>query len=102
MPGAEGIVFAFAALGEAGEAAGLAQRADPAATARENLVRIGLMADVPDQPVARRVEHVVQRDGQLHDPEARAEMAAGDRHRADRLAAATRRRAFAGRPWPSA
>ncbi len=31
------------------------------APAGEDLVRIGLVADVPDQPVVRRVEHVMQR-----------------------------------------
>ena len=59
--GAERVVFALGALGEAGQAAAHAQRADAVAAAGEDLVRIGLMADVPDQPVARRVEHVVQR-----------------------------------------
>ncbi len=43
------------------------------------------MADVPDQPVARRVEQVVQRDGELDDAEPGAEMAAGHRDRADGL-----------------
>ena len=43
------------------------------------------MADVPDQPVGGRVEHVVQRDGQLDHPEARAEMPARHRHGVDRL-----------------
>jgi len=32
---------------------------------RENLVRIGLVPDVPDDAVLGRIEHVVQRDGQL-------------------------------------
>ena len=41
------------------------------------------MADVPDQPVVGRVEHVVQRHGQFDHAEAGAEMAAGDRHRID-------------------
>jgi hypothetical protein len=40
------------ALGEAGQAAALAQRADAVAPAGQDLVRIGLVADVPDQPVA--------------------------------------------------
>ena len=35
------------------------------APAGEDLVRVGLVADVPDDAVARRVEHVVQRDRQL-------------------------------------
>jgi hypothetical protein len=49
MGGAERVVFALGALGEAGEAAALAQRADAVAAAGEDLVRIGLVADVPDQ-----------------------------------------------------
>jgi hypothetical protein len=62
MRGAERVVFALGALGEAGEAARLAQRADAVAPAGQDLVRIGLVADVPDQPVVRRVEDMVQRD----------------------------------------
>ena len=45
------------------------------------------MADVPDQTVGRRVEHVMQRDRQLDDAEARAQVAAGDRDGVDRLRA---------------
>ena len=48
-------------------------------------MRIGLVADVPDEPVGRRVEYVMQRDRQLDDAEAGAEMAAGDRNRVDRF-----------------
>ena len=79
MAGAERIVGALGAAGEAGEAVLLAQRADAVAAAGEHLVRIGLVADVPDQAVIRGVEDGVQRDGQLDDAEAGAEMAAGDR-----------------------
>ena len=57
------------------------KRPDAVAPAGQDLVRIGLMADIPDQPVARRVEDVVQRDRQLDDAEAGAEMAAGDARR---------------------
>jgi hypothetical protein len=46
-------------------------------------VRIGLVADVPDQSIARRVEQVVERDRELDDTETRAEMASGDRHGID-------------------
>ena len=68
MGRAEGVVFALRALGEARQAVRLAQGPDPVATAGEDLVRVGLVADVPDQPVARRVEHVMQRHRQLDDP----------------------------------
>ena len=87
MRGAERVVFALRALGEAGQAAALAQRADAVAPPGQDLVRIGLMADVPDQPVARRVEDIMQRHGQFDDAEARAEMPARHRDRADRLGA---------------
>ena len=48
-------------------------------------MRITLMADVPDQPIGRRVEHMVQRHGQLDHAQAGAEMAAGHGDRVDRL-----------------
>ena len=60
MGGAERIVIALGALGETGQPAAGAQRADAVAAAGQDLVRIGLMADVPDQAVARGVEDVVQ------------------------------------------
>ncbi len=85
MRGAEGIVFALAAPGEAGEPAALAQSTDAVAAAGDDLVRIGLVADVPDQPVFRRVEHVMDRDGQFDHAEAGAEMPAGLADRRDHL-----------------
>ena len=85
MGGAERVVFALGALGEAGEPAALAQRADAVAAAGEDLVRIGLVADVPDQPVGRRVEDVMQRHRQLDHAEAGAKMTAGDGDGVDRL-----------------
>jgi hypothetical protein len=85
MRRAERIVLALGALGEAGEAAAHAQRADAVAPAGQDLVRIGLMPDVPHDAVARRIEQVMQRDGQLDHAEARAEMPAGDRDGVDRL-----------------
>ena len=51
MRGAERIVLALGALGEPGQAAALAERADTIAPAGDDLVRIGLVSDVPDQPV---------------------------------------------------
>ncbi len=85
MRGAERVVFALGALGEAGQPAALAQRADAVAPAGQNLVGIGLMADVPDQTVVRRVEDVMQRDRKLDDAQPGAEMPARDRDGIDRL-----------------
>ncbi len=87
MGGAEGVVLALRALGETGETAALSQRADAVAPAGEDLVRIGLVADVPDDAVGRRVEHVVQRRRQLDHAEAGAQMPARHRHRRDGLGA---------------
>ena len=42
----------------------------------EHLVRVGLVADVPHQPVIGRVEDVMQRDGQLDRPQTGGEVAA--------------------------
>ena len=55
--------------------------------AGEQLVRIALMADVPDELVARRVERVVQRDRQLDDAEPGADVAAGARADVDQTRA---------------
>ncbi len=49
---------------------------EPVAAAGEHLVRIGLVTDVPHQPVARRLEDVVQCDRELDGAEARGEMSA--------------------------
>ena len=87
MRGAERIVVALGALGEAGEAAAGAQRADAVAAAGEDLVRVGLMADVPDQAIMRRIEDIMDGRGQLDHAETCAEVAAGDRHRIDGLLA---------------
>ncbi len=87
MGRAERVVFALGALGEAGKPVLLAQRADAVAPPGEDLVRIGLVADIPDQPVVGRVEHVVQRHGQFDHAEPGAEMAAGLGNGVDQLGA---------------
>ena len=87
MSGAERVVLALGTTREAGQAAALANGANAIAPAGEDLVRIGLMADVPDQPVARRVEHRVEGNRQLDHAERGAEVAAGDGNRIDRLGA---------------
>jgi hypothetical protein len=76
-----------AALGEAGQAAALAQRADAVAAAGQDLVRIGLVADVPDQPVVAACRRRSGGDGQFDHAQAGAEMAAGHRHGVDHLGA---------------
>jgi hypothetical protein len=83
MTGAERVVFAFGATGKAGKAILLTQRADAVAAAGENLVRVGLMADVPDDAIMRGIENRVQSHGQFDYAEAGAQMPAGDGNRID-------------------
>src|SRR5882724_2325215 len=52
------------------------------------------MADIPDELVARGVEHVVQCNSELDHPEPGAEMAARHRHGIDRLGAQLVRHLF--------
>ena len=77
---AERVVDAFRPLGEARKPAPFAQGANAVAASGQNFVRIGLMPDIPDNPVFRRVENMVQGHGQLHYPKPRAQMPAGFRH----------------------
>lgn len=77
MADAEGVVLALCAAREGRQAVLLAQGAHQLAAFGEDLVRIGLVADVPDQAIVRSVEDVVQGDGQLDHAEAGAEMTAG-------------------------
>ena len=45
---------------------GDAQGMNAVAASGEDFVRIGLMADVPDKPVAGRVKNVMKRNRQFH------------------------------------
>src|SRR6266480_5086732 len=87
MGGTETVVFTFRALGEARQPAALAKGPNPLAAGGQNLVWISLVSNVPDQSVPRRIEEVVQGDGQFDHPKPRPEMPSGDGHRADRLGA---------------
>ena len=83
----EHVVRRFRASREAADPVELAQRPEPLEAAGQQLVRVGLVAGVPDDLVARRLEQPVQRDRQLHDAQRRAQVAARLRDgRDDRLA----------------
>ena len=83
VPAVEDVVGRLAPPREPADAAELAERPEPLEPARQELVRIGLVAGVPDDPVARRLEEAVQGDRELDDAEAAAEMAAGRRDGGD-------------------
>ena len=65
----------------------LPERRETVVAAGEQLPGVGLVADVPDDLVARRVELIEQRDAELHDAEAGADVAAGDRAALDEAVA---------------
>ena len=76
----ERIVFALAALGEAGQTILLAQRLHAIPSTGQDFVRVALVANVPDQLVHRRVEDSVDRDRKLYHTQRRPKMPAGLRH----------------------
>ena len=76
MTRAIAIVRTFRAQREAVQTIRLPDGAEAVLAIRENFVYVSLMAHVPDKFVLRRVENAMQRDGQLHHSEIRAEMPA--------------------------
>ena len=83
MAAVEHVVRRLGPSWEAPDPVELAQRPEALEAAGQQLVRVGLVSGVPDDPVTRRFEQPMQRDRQLDDAERRAEVAAGDRHRGD-------------------
>ena len=76
MGRSERVVFAFRALGETAQACALPQSSDPIAPTGQDLVRVGLVTDVPDDAIFRRVENIVECDRQFHNAEAGSEVTA--------------------------
>ena len=81
VAGVERVVGALAALGEAAHAAVLPQRGEALATPGEELVDVGLVPDVEDDPVVRAVERAVNAERELDDAEVGRQVAAGLRDR---------------------
>ena len=94
MRGAERVVFAFRTARKARRPARHPQPAHVRAAAGQDLVRVGLVTHVPHDAIARRVEHVVERDGELDGAEIRRQVTAGLRHRGQ-----DERPQFAGKLW---
>src|SRR5579883_1337475 len=87
MRSAERIVLALGSSCETRKPPATAQGSDTAAPPSEDLVRISLMSDIPNEPVVRRVKYIMQRDRKFHDAEPRSEMPACDRDGIDGLGA---------------
>ncbi len=83
MAGAHDVVLGLGNRAERGQALVLADRRQLLAAAGEDLVRVGLVADVPEHLVAGGVEQAVQGDGELAGAEVGAEVAADLADRVD-------------------
>ena len=83
VAGAHDVVLGLRDRAERRQALVLADRVESVAATREDLVRIGLVPDVPQDLVARRVEQRVQRYGQLAGAEVGPEVTADLADRVD-------------------
>ena len=77
MADTEGVIVTFGTVREGMQAAFLADGWQALAAPGQDLMRVGLMADIPNQFLRRRVVDIVQGNGQLNDAQTGAKMAAG-------------------------
>ncbi len=87
VTGSHDVVLGLEDRTERGQTVVLADRRQLLAAAGEDLVRVGLVADVPEHLVAGRVEQAVQGDRQLAGAEVGAEVAADLTDRVDDVGA---------------
>src|SRR6185312_15849591 len=83
VAGAEGIIRALITAQIAGNATKLLDRAEAVAAARHELMRIGLVADIPDEHILRSIERDMERERQFHGAEIWSEMPTAQRHGLD-------------------
>ena len=83
MAGAHDVVLGLLHRAERGEPSVLADRTEPVAAPCQDLVRVCLVADVPEDLVRRGVQHGMQRDGELAGAEVRSEVSANLPDRVD-------------------
>ena len=76
VPRTKGVVNTLGAVREGRQAILLLDRSQTRTATGDDLVRIGLMAHVPDDAIVRRVEHVMQRDGQFDRAQAGSKVSA--------------------------
>ena len=76
MAGAEGIVRAFASAREPRYPLKLSQGFELIPSARQQLMRIGLMTDIPDDFFPRRIKNIVNRNRQFNGAQTRREVTA--------------------------
>ena len=81
MPRAEGVVFRLCALRKAGNSIDLTQMRHLLASSGDDFMTVALMTHVPHDFVIRRVEYMMQGNGQLNRTEIGRQMTTGLRHR---------------------
>ena len=81
VPGSKGIVFTFLAAEKTTEPATATQVAHGIAPAGQDFVGVGLVTDIPYQPVMGRIKDMVQCDGQFDCTKACRQVSAGGRDR---------------------
>ena len=74
MTAPESVVLALGHARETADPAQLPFGAKRFAASRDDLVGVGLVSDVPDDPVLRRIVDIVQSRSQFHGPEARCQV----------------------------
>ena len=77
MASAEGVVFTLGAFQKSRKPTCLADSGHLLAPTGEDFMGVGLVADIPHQPIIRSIEDVVQRNRQFHRSKARREMPTG-------------------------
>ena len=82
----ESVVFALGHARKAADAVQPALGPERLAASGDDLVGVGLVADIPDDLVLRGFEDIMQRRGQLHGPEARSQVPRVDRTLVDDIA----------------
>ena len=84
MAAVKHIVLALLGAAESREPALLTQGVEALVSACEQLVGIGLMADIPDKLIARGIKLLMHGERQLHNAEIRREVTAVLRHGVDK------------------
>ena len=77
MSDGELVVFALGRIGKTADATGAAQQLKTRLAAGDDLVRVALVAHVPQQLIALEIEDVVQRQRQLDRPEVAGQVPPG-------------------------
>jgi hypothetical protein len=75
MASTEMVEIAFGAFEVPRNPVLLAKGMEVVETTGDQLVGISLVPDIPDDPIPVKIEGLVQRQGELHNPQTRAEMA---------------------------